>query len=228
MRNFPDRLQNSLQRQSCAPDIIQVVRGVRPNGLARNIGVRAALNQVQLKSDQEMYFVFIDDDAMPGDERLIECLIQPFFEDARVGVTGAARVLPNHASSFQRRVAAEIPRTVNQIPDTPLETNPPLTGYGHSLITTTCCAMPKTVFEQAGGFSEKLTSGVDSDFFYRVRKLGYRFIMIPDNYVEHPAPASLPDLVRKFYWYGIGYGQETQQRPEQKMGPRLPSRLHRL
>jgi GT2 family glycosyltransferase len=228
LRDNADLLQKSLQHQTYSPDLIQIVHGVRPNGRARNIGVSAATDQARLESDQEMFLVFIDDDAMPGDERLIEGLIKPLVENSDVGITGAARVLPKNASWFQRRVAAEIPRTVNQIPDTPLETNPPLRGYGHSLITTTCCAMRQIVFDKVGGFSEKLISGVDTDFFYRVRGLGYRFIMAPSIYVEHPAPDSLPELVRKFYWYGIGYGQETQRRPQQKMGPRLSSRIHRI
>ena len=70
-------------------------------------------------------------------------------------------------------------------------------------------------------------NGVDTDFFYRVRGLGYRFVMVPEVFVEHPAPANVRALWRKFYWYGMGYGQETQRRPEQRMGIRLPNALSR-
>ena len=192
-----DRLLKNLAIQSIPPSEIKIVAGVSPNGRARNQGVSATLSDILL---------FIDDDALPIDEHLIESLVGPLLRDPRIGVTGAARILPNDASWFQRRVAAEIPRTINPVPQLPLETNPPLKGYGHTQITTTCCAMRREVYDQAGGFSEQLTSGVDTDFFYRVRKLGYRFVMMPNACVEHPAPNNLFDLLRKFHWYGLGYG----------------------
>ncbi len=213
-----EKLQRALAEQTWPPDQIQVVKGVRPNGRARNLGVASTVGEI---------LIFIDDDAMPGSADLIEKLVQPLLDDPTIGVTGAARVLPADAPLFQRRVAAEIPRTVNAVPQTPLETNPPLVGYGHSLVTTTCCAMLRSVYEQAGWFSEAQESGVDTDFFYRIRRLGYRFLMVPSVYVEHPAPSTLRALLRKFYWYGIGYGQEAQDRPEQRMGPRLPTPAHR-
>jgi len=214
-----DRLLKNLTIQSIPPSEIKIITGVSPNGRARNRGVSATLSDI---------LFFIDDDALPIDEHLIKSLVEPLLSDPQIGVTGAARILPNDASWFQRRVAAEIPRTINPVPQIPLETNPPLKGYGHTQITTTCCAMRREVYDQAGGFSEQLTSGVDTDFFYRVRKLGYRFVMVPNVCVAHPAPNNLQALLRKFHWYGLGYGQETQKRPEQKMGPRLPTPLHRI
>lgn len=227
LNGFVEEMEASLHIQSWVPDSIKIVRGIRPNGRARNAGVALTYAQSQPDPEQVHYLVFIDDDAKPGNERLIEGLVRPLIDDPSIGVTGTARVLPQNATWFQRRIAKEIPRTVNKIPDSPLETNPPLNGYGHSLITTTCCAIRYSVYHEVGGFSEKLTSGVDTDFFYRVRELGYRFILVPGTYVIHPAPNTIKDLVGKYYWYGIGYGQEAQIRPSQKMGPRLPSRIHR-
>jgi GT2 family glycosyltransferase len=196
-----------------------VVKDVRPNGRARNQGAKRVTGDI---------LFFIDDDALPGSTDLINRVVEPLLEDETIGITGAARLLPPDAGRFQQRVAAEIPRTVNEVPEKALETNPPVDRYGHSLITTTCCAMRRAVFEQAGGFSDFLTSGVDTDFFYRVRRLGYRFVMVPHVYVQHPAPETLVALWRKFYWYGIGYGQETQRWPERRMGLRLKTGLQRV
>ncbi len=218
LKGETSRLERALAEQTWAPDEIEVVRGVHPSGRARNLGVAATSAGVLL---------FIDDDALPGMPTLVEQLVRPLLADPSIGISGAARTLPQDAPWFQRRVAAEIPRTINAVPEEPLETNPPLEGFGHSLITTTCAALRRPVFEEAGGFSQTLESGVDTDFFYRVRRLGYRFLMVPQVYAEHPAPGNLKALLRKFHWYGIGYGQEAQRRPEQKMGFRLPTPLHR-
>jgi GT2 family glycosyltransferase len=208
-----------LTQQTYLPDEIEVVTGVRPNGKARNLGVESTTGDI---------LVFIDDDARPGSRELIEKMVQVLVTDETIGVTGAARILPPDASWFQRRVADEIPRTINPVPERDLETNPPLRGYGHSLITTTCCAIRRSVFEQVGRFSEQLISGVDTDFYYRLRRAGYRFIMVSDVYVEHPAPANLKMLWKKFYWYGLGYGQETRRYPERNMGFRLDSKIKRI
>jgi GT2 family glycosyltransferase len=229
IRGETSELKNRLAEQSWQPDDIQVINGVSPNGRARNLGVSATREKNSKQDDQIL--IFIDDDALPGDSRLVEALVTPLLDGREqktnpVGITGAARVLPTDATRFQRRVAAEIPRTINPIPDKPLETNPPLKGYGHSFITTTCCATWYSIYEGAGRFSEVLPSGVDTDFFYRVRKCGYRFIMVPDVFVEHPAPKSLKALLKKYYWYGVGYGLEAQRRPDQRMGPRLPTMFH--
>lgn len=205
-------LQEALEAQTWRPDEIAVIRGVQPSGQARNLGASVTEGDILL---------FIDDDARPGRPDLVESMVRPLLEDPQLGVTGAARVLPGNAPWFQRRVAAEIPRTVNAVPGSPLETNPPLQGYGHSLITTTCAAMSRHVFEEAGRFSEDLVRGVDTDLFYRIRNRGYRFVMVPEVYVEHPAPDGVGALWHKFYWYGVGYAQETRRRPQQEMGPRL-------
>jgi GT2 family glycosyltransferase len=212
-------LERRLGAQTWRADQIEVVRGVRPNGLARNVGVAATNGEI---------LVFIDDDALPGQANLVEELVRPLLQDPTIGVTGAARVLPPDAPWFQRRVAAEIPRTVNAVPEEPLETNPPLEGYGHSLITTTCAAMRRSLFEEAGRFDNVLSSGVDTDLFYRIRSRGYRFVMVPHVYVEHPAPGNLRALMRKLYWYGLGHAEEVLQRPQQHMGFKLPTALHRL
>ncbi|MFQ5576183.1 MAG: glycosyltransferase [Anaerolineae bacterium] len=213
-----DGLRKALLAQTWPPDEVVVIRGVRPAGRARELGVSLTRGDILL---------FVDDDAYPGGGNLVEQLVRPLLADPTIGVTGAARILPAGVSWFQRRIAAEIPRVVNVVPDASLETNPPLGGYGHSLITTTCCAMRRAVYQQAGGFCPDLPTGEDTDLFHRIRRLGYRFVLAPKVWVEHPAPDNLGCLLRKYFAYGIGYGQETRRRPEQRMGMRLDTPLRR-
>ena len=151
----------SVRRQTLQPSEIEVVRGVRPNGRARNQGVARTCAPLLL---------FVDDDAVLGDEHVIERLVAPLLADPSIGVTGASKLLPPDAPWFQRWVAREVPRIVHPIVDQPLETNPDPPSF-YCEITTTCCAMRRDVFEASGGFDGSLVRGVDTEFFVRVRRL---------------------------------------------------------
>ncbi|HTK31047.1 MAG TPA: glycosyltransferase [Candidatus Saccharimonadaceae bacterium] len=197
-------LEADARGQTLRPDDVVIVEGVRPNGRARNIGVSRTTADI---------FVFVDDDARLGDAHVIENLVRPLLVDASIGVTGSAKLVPPDASSFQRRVAREVPRIEHAVVETPLETNPPVDHFGHSEITTTCAAMRRDVWERTRGFDEKLVRGVDPEFFRRVRRLGYRFVLVPRTWVWHPAPATLRALLRKQYLYGVGFAQEVRRDP---------------
>jgi len=233
----------SVRRQTIAPAEIAVVRGVRPNGRARNQGVARTTAPLLL---------FVDDDAVLGDERAIEHLIGPLLADPSIGVTGASKLLPPDAPAFQRWVAREVPRIVHPIVDQPLETNPDPPSF-YCEITTTCCAMRRAVFDAAGGFDESLVRGVDTEFFVRVRRMSvassplsvapghgprttdhgpptrtmqYRFILVPHTWAYHPAPANLAALLRKHFLYGVGHAQEVRRDRSRARGRALRTPLH--
>jgi hypothetical protein len=222
----------SVRRQTLQPTQIEVVRGVRPNGRARNQGV-ARTNAPLL--------VFVDDDAVLGDERVIERLVAPLLADPSIGVTGASKLLPPDAPWFQRWAAREVPRIIHPIVDQPLESNPDPPSF-YCEITTTCCAMRRAVFDAAGGFDETLLRGVDTEFFVRVRRLRtessflspqssarsprYRFVLVPHAWAYHPAPANLGALMRKHFLYGIGHAQEVRRDSSRARGRALPTPLH--
>ena len=224
-----EALLAALRRQTLRPSEIAVVRGVRPNGRARNQGVAQTCAPL---------LVFIDDDALPGDEQLIERLVGPLLEDQAVGVTGAAKLLPTGAPWFQRWAAREVPRIVHPPVAEPLETNPDPPSF-YCEITTTCCAMRRAVFAQAGGFDETLVRGVDTEFFVRLRRMSpealhppsgsaarYRFILVPHAWTHHPAPANLRALLRKQFLYGYGHAQEVRRDPQRARGRTLRTPLH--
>src|SRR5215211_169025 len=151
----------SMRRQTLQPAEIAVVRGVRPNGRARNQGV--ARTSAPL-------LVFVDDDAVLGDQHVLANLVAPLLADPSIAVTGASKLLPPGAPWFQRWVAREVPRTQHPVVAQALETNPDPPSF-YCEITTTCCAMRRAVFEQAGGFDEALLRGVDTEFFVRLRRI---------------------------------------------------------
>jgi hypothetical protein len=222
----------SARRQTVQPAEIAVVRGVRPNGRARNQGVAQTSAPLLL---------FVDDDAVLGDEHVIANLIAPLLADPTIGVTGASKLLPPAAPWFQRWAAREVPRIVHPLVARPLETNPDPPSF-YCEITTTCCAMLRDVFERAGGFDETLVRGVDTEFFVRLRRMGvgaatsnpqpptpnpyYRFILVPNTWTYHPAPATLRALLRKQFLYGFGHAQEVRRDPARARGRALRTPLH--
>ena len=214
----PDALLESVRRQTLAPDELVVVRGVRPNGRARNQGVAQTSAPI---------LVFVDDDAVLGDAHVIANLVAPLLADPGIGVTGASKLLPPNAPWFQRWVAREVPRIEHPVVAQPLETNPDPPSF-YCEITTTCCAMRRAVFEQAGGFNETLVRGVDTEFFVRLRRLGYRFVLVPNTWAYHPAPANLRALLRKHFLYGVGHAQEVRRDPQRARGRQLRTPLHAL
>jgi hypothetical protein len=221
-----EALLESVRQQTLEPAEIAVVRGVRPNGRARNQGV--AQTRAPL-------LAFVDDDATLGDRDTLANLVAPLLADPTIGVTGASKLLPPGAPPFQRWVARELPRIEHPVVERALETNPDPPAF-YSEITTTCCAMRRAVFEQAGGFDEALVRGVDTEFFVRVRRTpavsdatpapGYRFVLVPRTWVYHPAPGSLRGLLRKQFWYGAGHAQEVRRDPSRARGRFLRTPLH--
>lgn len=210
-------LEADARGQTLRPDDVVIVEGVRPNGRARNVGVSRTTADV---------LVFVDDDARLGDAHVIENLVRPLLDDPTIGVTGSAKLVPADAPAFQRRVAREVPRIEHAVVDVPLETNPPLDRHGYCEITTTCAAMRRDVWERTTGFDETLVRGVDPEFFRRVRRLGFRFVLVPRTWVWHPAPETFGKLMRKQFLYGVGFAQEVRREPARGGFRTLHTPLH--
>ncbi len=216
-------LIESIRRQTIPPAEIEIIRAVRPNGRARNQGV---------ENTSSPLLVFVDDDAILGDNQVIERLITPLLADPTISITGASKLLPPDAPWFQHWAAREVPRIIHPIIAEPLETNPDPPSF-YCEITTTCCAMRRDLFEYAGGFDNTLIRGVDTEFFVRVRRLidpttgaHPRFILVPYTWTYHPAPATLRALLRKQFLYGYGHAQEVRRDPARARGRTLRTPLH--
>ena len=183
--NVP-KLLDDLKRQSIKDFELHVVKGIMPNGKARNEGVRLA------KCD---YLVFIDDDVRLGNEFVLGNLIKTLKQDEGIGIAGASRLLPPDANNFQKRVSKELPRTTFPVVKDIVETD---------MATHDCMAMRKEIYESVGGEHEKLVRGTDPDLRYRIRKKGLKVVVIPDTWIYHPLPDNLKHLIQKAFKNGIG------------------------
>ena len=203
-----DRLRESISGQSFDSYEVEVVTGVSPAARARNLGVARTKGDILL---------FIDDDAFFGNRHTLQKLVSLLESDPRIGVAGTSKLAPRNATPLQKAIARQVPRMVFPVSGENLESNPPLDGYGFTAVSTTCCAVPRAVFEQVGGFNEDLATGEDTDFFYRVRHSGYVIYIAGNTWVYHDPPASVTNLVRKSFGYGVGHALEARTSPERRM-----------
>lgn len=203
-----DRLLESLETQTFRSYEAEIVRGVSPAARARNIGVARTTGDILL---------FIDDDAFFGTRQILQRLVSILESNPQAGVVGTSKLAPKDATWLQKAIARQVPRMVFPVMNEDIESNPPLDGYGFTAVSTTCCAVPRAVFEQVGGFNEELATGEDTEFFYRVRRRGYKIYLVGRTWVYHDPPASLTDLVRKSFGYGVGHALEARTTPERRM-----------
>lgn len=202
-----DRARASLATQTVSDWELVVVTGVRPAARARNEGVaRAAADLV----------LFLDDDTELGHERVLEQMLAA-VEPPDVGVVGTSKSLPPDSNWLQRRIGIEVPRAVTPVLDESIDSNPPLDSYGYTLVATMCCLVRRECFERIGGFDEDLVTGEDPDFFYRVRRAGYRLRVPANCWVTHAPPATLRVLLQKSFMYGVGHAHESRLEPGRRM-----------
>src|SRR5215469_1825400 len=203
------RLMRSIEQQTLRDYEVNVVAGVSPAARARNLGAKPARADILL---------FVDDDACLGHERVLQMMVDLLARDGQTAIVGISQQVGGGASRLQRAIARQVPRWVYPVVCDNLVSNPPLHSYGFTAITTTCCAVRRTVFEEVGGFDEELPTGPeDTDFFYRIRRHGHNLVVAANCWVYHDPPASMKALLRKSFWYGVGHALEARKSPERGM-----------
>ena len=190
-----DLLVHDIETQTLRPCEVLVIKGVSPSGLARNGGGRRASGEV---------LVFLDDDVRLGHERVLEGMIR-VLEDERIGMVGAAQLLPTDSSSFQRAAGRQIPRSQSAVVDKLTESD---------MVTTGCCAIRRAVFWELGGFNEHIPRGVDPEMRYRVRRRGLRIVVAPRVWYYHPMPANWHELCRMYFRNGQQSAEAVWRMPE--------------
>jgi len=191
-----DRLIEDAKTQSRPPVEIEVVRGVAPNGRARNTGVARTSGEI---------LVFLDDDVRLGSPEILRIFAEHLQADATLGLVGTAQQLPPDSTPFQRRLAEQLPRSQSPIVETLTESD---------MVTTQCCAMRRVVLEEVGGFHDRILRGVDPELRHRVRQAGYRIAVTPCSWHYHPMPASPRALLRMAWRDGIASAYARRHFPE--------------
>lgn len=190
------RLVESLKEQSFKDIEVIVVKGVSPQGRAINLGVRMSKSDILL---------IMDDDSRMDNPDVIKNMVSALSKDKTIGMAGASILVPPDANWLQKRAGREFPRFGMRVVDTITESDMACHG---------CCAIPKKVFEEVGGERESILRGLDPDLRFRMRKLGYKTVLVANTWVYHPLPGTLGSLIKAFFRNGMGSAYCFKYQPE--------------
>ncbi|MBN2311373.1 MAG: glycosyltransferase [Candidatus Hydrogenedentes bacterium] len=190
------RLLESVERQTLQDIELHVIKGVSPQGRAINQGAAAAQGEI---------LIVLDDDSRLADETVFERLIAALDGDPSIGMAGASIVLPPEASAFQRRAATQFPRFNTPVVDAITDSD--LACHG-------CCAFRAEVFREVGGEREDILRGLDPDLRVRLRRAGYRVVLVPHARIHHPLPDGWRRLLKTFFRNGFGSAYAQRFQPE--------------
>jgi len=190
-----DKLKSDLDKQTFKNFDLKVIKGVRPNGRARNVGSKQAKGEI---------FVFIDDDIRLGHDKVLENLIEPLISDERVVITGASVQLPQDATYSQKEYE-KIRSFTTPVTDK--------LDYDCK-ISHACLAVKRSTYKEMGGEREDLITGTDIDLNIRIKAKGFKAGVVPNTWVYHLMPKTLSKLSREAFNCGFGLAYAVKVVPE--------------
>lgn len=154
---------------------------------ARNCGIRASSGR---------FIAFTDDDCVVS-RQWLGSLIKA-FDDSEVGGAGSIREAYNPRSAIASMWDASYIRPGSLVKK-----------YGYlrehdTYLCTSSAAYRAEVIRGLAGFDELLPAAEDYDLSLRVKKAGFRLVLVPEARVWHEHPASLASVARQQRWMAKG------------------------
>jgi len=196
----------SLSKQTLPPEAVHLVVGDRRQGRAINYGVS--------QSDTE-YIGTVDDDTQIDDPELFRKLIDAMESDDSIGMGGAACLIPDFASDFQKKAMKQIPRRFFPLQKENIESD---------MVQHPCLVMPRKLFLDIGGEDEELIRGLDPVLRKKVRDAGKKVMIIADTWIYHLIPDGFWKVVKMYYRNGRGSGYAARNYPQRAWQPIPTSR----
>ncbi len=190
------RLLGDLEKQDFEAFEIIVVKGVKPQGKAINMGADLARGAL---------LIILDDDSRMPNAGTFSNLVRVCRADARIGMAGASVVISPESNAFQQRAARQFPRF--NMPVVSEVTESDMASHG-------CCAIPRQLFFDIGKEKENIVRGLDPDLRVRLRAAGYKTVLVPGTFIYHPLAPTLPKLMKLFYRNGKGSAYALVHDPE--------------
>jgi glycosyltransferase involved in cell wall biosynthesis len=178
-------LIDSLKAQTVKNIEIIISKNERPNGHARNVGIAPA-------SPSSRWYAFFDDDVRLGDDKVLENL-RKAVEDPGIGLAGVSQLPPPESSWKQKWIGYDLGKAKFPVQETMVDTE---------MATHAGMACRREVWEQMGGETETLVTGTDTDLRDRLRKAGYRVVVVPRTWVFHPLPDRFSKVLQGARFHG--------------------------
>jgi len=157
---------------------------------ALNLGVQHASSEIIARMDAH---------AAPSEGYIRGCV--EALKQVNVGVVVMpCRVRPGQDSLMARAIAAAVSHPFG-IGDAKYRLSAG-TASQEPVDTVAFACFKKSLWQQLGGFNEKLLANEDYDFNYRVRQSGYQVILDRSGHCDYFARTTLPDLARQYLRYG--------------------------
>lgn len=181
-----DELIRNIENQTFKDLEIIFVVGDDRQGRAINNGAKTAKGEI---------LVTMDDDTKLGNNKVIENLYNALTTHNDYGLVGAACEIPPKCSIFEKYAFKQIPRRFFPTQKQDIESD---------MVQHPCLAIKKELFFKIGGEDENLIRGLDPVLRYKVRKNGYKVVIIKNTWVYHLIPTTPFGLLKMYYRNGKG------------------------
>ena len=190
---------NTVALAKACPDVrvLEIERHEFDHGGTRDLALRAS------KGD---FVIFLTQDAVPADDRLLENLLKPFEDRLVAGVSG--RQLPKaDAKPYERLVrefnypAKSFTRTKEDIPRLGIKT---------FFFSDACAAYRREIYLELGGFEKNLLTDEDLFFAAKMIHAGYTLAYAADAQVFHSHNLSLQQQFERNRIQGIEFKKHAQ------------------
>jgi rhamnosyltransferase len=179
---------NTLQIiRECGVDYIQIKKTEFNHGLTRNM---------VLNFSGYDYYLFLTQDAIPCDEKLVENMLKYFSKDVKIVY---ARQVPYEFSNDIEKYS----RMFNYPEKTQIKDKNSINELGIKTFFTSnsCCMYEVEYFKKQGGFVDTNVSE-DMEFAYRCVMDGYKIVYAADAKICHSHVYSFKSLYKRYFEIG--------------------------
>lgn len=151
--------------------------------------------------------VFMTQDALPADRKLIGSLIRPLLESEKTGAA-YARQLPKADCRFLEKYT----RSFNYPQESFLKTEADLERYGIKtyFCSNVCAAYDRKIYEQMGGFVDRAIFNEDMIYAGTMVKAGYAVAYAADAKVYHSHNYSAKQQFHRNFDLGVSQAEHPE------------------
>lgn len=151
--------------------------------------------------------VFMTQDALPADRKLIASLIRPLLENEQTGAA-YARQLPKADCRFLEKYT----RSFNYPQESSLKTEADLERYGIKtyFCSNVCAAYDRKIYEQMGGFVDRAIFNEDMIYAGTMVKAGYAVAYAADAKVYHSHNYSAKQQFHRNFDLGVSQAEHPE------------------